>query len=237
MYFTRTSPGTILFFVVTLSVVANLATASTSRQENPYDVLGVPADATNKDIKRAFRKLALEYHPDRNKEKDAESKFIRIAAAYELLMDDDLRREYDNAAKQDGDNSEDTGPGGPDNGFSFQDYAANYRFDYDEFFKDFDSQIQSHMNSHLNLLRKNGLSTEHVDQIAQTLHQHQALHMQSVRKAMQMHAKHHATAALLHQGPPAHYGKTQSSTVDMTALFEDTDESDLELFRKYRIPS
>lgn len=43
-------------------------------------MLGVSSDASGKEIKRAFRKLALEYHPDRNKNKDAESKFIRIAA-------------------------------------------------------------------------------------------------------------------------------------------------------------
>lgn len=44
-----------------------------------YDVLGVPRDATERLIKKAFHKLALKYHPDRNKGPDAESKFREIA--------------------------------------------------------------------------------------------------------------------------------------------------------------
>lgn len=44
-----------------------------------YELLGVGKDATERDIKRAFRKLALQYHPDRNKDKDAEAKFREIA--------------------------------------------------------------------------------------------------------------------------------------------------------------
>lgn len=44
-----------------------------------YDVLGVRKDATERQIKKAFHKLALKYHPDRNKEPDAEAKFREIA--------------------------------------------------------------------------------------------------------------------------------------------------------------
>lgn len=44
-----------------------------------YDILGVPRDATERQIKKAFHKLALKYHPDRNKGPDAEAKFREIA--------------------------------------------------------------------------------------------------------------------------------------------------------------
>jgi molecular chaperone DnaJ len=55
----------------------------------------VPRDADSKAIKDAFRTLALKYHPDRNKEPDAEEKFKEIAAAYAVLSDPDKRRAYD----------------------------------------------------------------------------------------------------------------------------------------------
>ena len=50
-----------------------------------YKILGVAKNADEKEIKKAFRKLALKYHPDKNKEKDAEDKFKSIAEAYEVL--------------------------------------------------------------------------------------------------------------------------------------------------------
>jgi molecular chaperone DnaJ len=58
-------------------------------------VLGVPKDAEQKAIKDAFRKLALQYHPDRNKEAGAEERFKEIAEAYAVLSDPKKRAEYD----------------------------------------------------------------------------------------------------------------------------------------------
>ncbi len=58
-------------------------------------MLGVARDASEKQIKDAFRTLALKYHPDRNKEPGAEEKFKEIAAAYAVLSDPNKRREYD----------------------------------------------------------------------------------------------------------------------------------------------
>lgn len=60
-----------------------------------YDVLGVPCDADNAAIKRAFRKLALKYHPDRNKEAGAADRFKEIAEAYAVLSDSAKRANYD----------------------------------------------------------------------------------------------------------------------------------------------
>lgn len=60
-----------------------------------YEVLGVSRSATADEIRRAHRKLALQFHPDRNKDKGAVERFSEIQQAYEVLSDDEKRRKYD----------------------------------------------------------------------------------------------------------------------------------------------
>jgi len=61
-----------------------------------YEVLGVSRSASKDDIKKAYRKLALQYHPDKNPDnKDAEEHFKEVNEAYEVLSNDDKRRRYD----------------------------------------------------------------------------------------------------------------------------------------------
>lgn len=60
-----------------------------------YEVLGVAKTADDRDIKKAYRKLAMEFHPDRNSSPDAEEKFKEASEAYEVLSDPDKRRIYD----------------------------------------------------------------------------------------------------------------------------------------------
>ena len=60
-----------------------------------YEVLGVSKTATDEEIKRAFRKLAKQYHPDINKEPGAEEKFKEIGEAYAVLSDKQKRSQYD----------------------------------------------------------------------------------------------------------------------------------------------
>ena len=60
-----------------------------------YKILGVPRDAKPEDIRKAYRKLAKQYHPDVSKEKNAEEKYKEINEAYEVLKDPEKRQKYD----------------------------------------------------------------------------------------------------------------------------------------------
>jgi molecular chaperone DnaJ len=60
-----------------------------------YEILGVPRTASDDDLKRAYRKLAMQYHPDKNQAADAEERFKEIAEAYEVLSDGNTRATYD----------------------------------------------------------------------------------------------------------------------------------------------
>jgi molecular chaperone DnaJ len=64
-----------------------------------YALLGVPREATEAEIKKAYRKLAMEYHPDRNPAPEAEARFKEITEAYEVLRDPQKRSAYDRFGK------------------------------------------------------------------------------------------------------------------------------------------
>ena len=66
-------------------------------EKDYYAVLGLKKDATDDQIKKAFRKLARQYHPDQNKAPDAEKKFKEITEAHDVLSDPTTRKEYDEA--------------------------------------------------------------------------------------------------------------------------------------------
>ena len=61
-----------------------------------YSILGIQRSANDSEIKKAYKKQAFQYHPDKNKSDDAESKFQDISEAYDILMNSDKRRMYDN---------------------------------------------------------------------------------------------------------------------------------------------
>ncbi len=80
-----------------------------------YEVLGVPKNASDDEIKKAYRKLAMKHHPDRNQgdgSKDAEARFKEAKEAYEMLSDADKRRAYDQHGHAGVDPNMRGGPGG-----------------------------------------------------------------------------------------------------------------------------
>ena len=82
-----------------------------------YQVLGIDRDATDDEIKKCYRQLALKYHPDRNPgDKEAEEKFKEAAEAYEVLRDVEKRQIYDQYGHE---GLQGTGGGGSEQPVSF----------------------------------------------------------------------------------------------------------------------
>ncbi|KAJ9184276.1 hypothetical protein P3X46_004019 [Hevea brasiliensis] len=86
-----------------------------SKRQDWYKILGVSKTASVSEIKRAYKKLALQWHPDKNVDnrEEAEAKFQKVAAAYEVLSDEDKRARYDR-----GEDLEEMGMGGGGGGFN-----------------------------------------------------------------------------------------------------------------------
>ena len=94
-------------------------------QKDYYQALGVGKSATPEEIKKAYRKLALQYHPDRNKGKEAEEKFKEVTKAYEVLSDPQKKQTYDQLGHAAFEQGAGQGPfggaqGGPFGGFGQQ---------------------------------------------------------------------------------------------------------------------
>ena len=87
-------------------------------EKDYYQTLGVPKNAPASEIKKAYRKLAQQYHPDANPgNKDAEERFKEVSSAYDVLGDEEKRKQYDQvrdmAASGYGGGFRPGGPGGP----------------------------------------------------------------------------------------------------------------------------
>jgi len=109
-----------------------------------YKVLGVAKDASQDVIKKAYRKLAMKWHPDKNGgSEESSTKFKEISEAYEVLSDEKQRRDYDNY----GNDGPSAGRAGPSRGFStstsFQDPHEIFRnfFGGQDPFADFDDHF------------------------------------------------------------------------------------------------
>lgn len=84
-----------------------------------YKIMGVARDATDAQIKQAYRRLARRYHPDVSKERDAEARFKEVGEAYEVLRNPEKRAAYDQLGQGPGPGEEFRPPPGWDSGFEF----------------------------------------------------------------------------------------------------------------------
>lgn len=103
-----------------------------------YKTLGVEKDASADELKKAYRKLAMKFHPDQNKDNpDAETKFKEINEAYDILKDEQKRAAYDRYGEAAFDGSMGGGFGGGAGGFSSAGGAGAFSDIFDEMFGDF----------------------------------------------------------------------------------------------------
>ena len=98
-----------------------------------YEVLDVPKNSSADDIKKSYRKKALEFHPDRNpNDKSAEEKFKEAAEAYDVLSDPDKRARYDRLGHAGVDGN--YGAGGGFQGMDMDEILRRFGFDSDDIF-------------------------------------------------------------------------------------------------------
>ncbi len=124
-----------------------------------YEILGVSKDASEREVKKAYKKLAMKYHPDRNKDnKNAEEKFKEINEAYEVLGDKEKRKKYDTFGQgYNFQNGADFDPSmfGFGNGFGGQnvhyEYTTGGVSDFSDFFNVFFGNAGSNRASGLNM--------------------------------------------------------------------------------------
>ncbi|KAM6550569.1 hypothetical protein CsatB_000377 [Cannabis sativa] len=86
---------------------------------DPYKVLGVERNANQREIQKAFHKLSLKYHPDKNKSKGAQEKFSEINNAYDILSDEEKRKNYDMYGDEKGRPGFEAGHPGDQSGYSY----------------------------------------------------------------------------------------------------------------------
>jgi len=120
----------LLLLSIIIAIITEIVLGGNTEKKDYYELLGIKKTATDREIKKAFRKLAMKYHPDKNKDEGAEEKFKEIAEAYEVLSDDEKRKQYDQFGHQGN-----GGGGGHGHGFNFNfdDFFRNFDFNDDDF--------------------------------------------------------------------------------------------------------
>ncbi|ODM97618.1 DnaJ subfamily B member 9 [Orchesella cincta] len=117
-----------LIFSVIILLTTDAVCGRSSIKKDFYEILGVQKSATDREIKKKFRQLAVKYHPDKNQSPGAEEKFKEMAEAYEVLSDKARRREYDRFGLE-GFGQERKAEKRHGQGFDFGDFFPSFDFD------------------------------------------------------------------------------------------------------------
>uniref|UniRef100_A0AAQ5YTX1 DnaJ homolog subfamily C member 16 n=1 Tax=Amphiprion ocellaris TaxID=80972 RepID=A0AAQ5YTX1_AMPOC len=116
----RTCPALLAIFLLILSVHL----AKSASEYDPYKILGVSRSASQAEIKRAYKSLAREWHPDKNKDPKAEDMFIKISKSYEILSNEERRSNFDRYGQMD-----ENQPFGQSQHHGFRSFHNSFYFD------------------------------------------------------------------------------------------------------------
>ncbi|XP_067096539.1 dnaJ homolog subfamily C member 16 [Osmerus mordax] len=145
-----TARMTIMLAGTVIVCILLVGSVESAPEADPYKILGVTRTASQAEIKKVYKRLAKEWHPDKNKNPDAEDMFIKITKSYEILSNEEKRANYDRYGQTD-----DTQPYGhghygnrPDH-FYFDENFFNFPFNKGS--RDFaDSKYALHFNQYVN---------------------------------------------------------------------------------------
>ncbi|XP_045806885.1 dnaJ homolog subfamily B member 8-like isoform X1 [Trifolium pratense] len=115
------------------------------RGESPYEVLGLSPSASVNEIKKAYRKLALKYHPDVNKEDKAQEKFMRIKHAYNTLLNSSSRKKYDSGSRgyNSSQRSQSRNPQAEEEFYGLGNFLRDAQITIGDFFKDLQEEFRN----------------------------------------------------------------------------------------------
>lgn len=107
-------------FALSIAIFSTLLILNAgAKTVDPYKILGVERNASQREIQKAFHKLSLKYHPDKNIDKGAQAKFAEINNAYEILSDEEKRKNYDLYGDENGHSGFDGGHPGDQGGYTY----------------------------------------------------------------------------------------------------------------------
>ena len=115
--------------IITVVLIFALLSLCCECKIEPYKVLGVARRASSQEIRKAYKNLAKEWHPDKNDNPNAQTKFVEINAAYEILNDPERRKRYDNHGVVD---DQDRRGSHPEN---FRHHFRSFHSPFDSFFE------------------------------------------------------------------------------------------------------
>ena len=135
--------------------------------KNHYKILGINKTATNDDIKKAYRKLILKYHPDKNRTKNAKRKTRQLNKAYTILSNRNLRARYDHGIKINSAELKTVGIFGQKifSKYNFEEIIGDEEVKFEGIFNDFIKFFYSDPNELITCLKQ-----KRYDEIAETLH-------------------------------------------------------------------